>query len=92
MTKSMMAFIPCLKIREFCLTRIKQGHLYWVNVDPHAGHEEGGHNKTLGNIRRPVVVASNHQYNQGGMSIVSPITTKNEQSRYLLPILVKRML
>jgi len=71
-------------------TPIKQGHLYWVDAEPHAGHEEGGHRKAQGNIRRPVVVVSNNQYNQSGMSIVFPITTKNEHSRYLLPILVKR--
>lgn len=69
--------------------QIKQGHIYWVNVEPHAGHEEGGHNVHRRNIRRPVVVISNNQYNQGGMSIVFPITSKQERSRYLLPVIVK---
>lgn len=71
-------------------TLIKQGHLYWVDSEPHAGHEEGGHHPQKGNIRRPVVVVSNNQYNQTGMSIVFPITSKQRASRYLLPILVKR--
>jgi len=71
-------------------TPIKQGHLYWVDCEPHAGHEEGGHNIYTGNIRRPVVVVSNDQYNQEGMSIVFPITSKQRVSRYLLPILAKK--
>ncbi|WP_156166927.1 type II toxin-antitoxin system PemK/MazF family toxin [Levilactobacillus koreensis] len=41
-------------------TPIKQGHLYWVDCEPHAGHEEGSHNIYTGNIRRPVVVVSNN--------------------------------
>lgn len=69
---------------------IKQGHLYWVDCEPHAGHEEGGHMATAGNIRRPVVVVSNNKYNDAGMSIVFPITSKKQVSRYLLPILAKK--
>ncbi|WP_125581184.1 type II toxin-antitoxin system PemK/MazF family toxin [Levilactobacillus cerevisiae] len=69
---------------------IRQGHLYWVDCEPHAGHEEGGHNQQTGNIRRPVVVVSNDTYNREGMSIVFPITSKRLRSRYLLPILAKR--
>lgn len=71
-------------------TRIKQGQLYWVDAEPHAGHEEGGHSHLAGNIRRPVVVVSNEQYNQSGMAIVFPVTSKKQHSRYLLPVMAKR--
>ncbi len=42
----------------------QQGDLIFIDVEPHAGHEEGGHNPTSGNIRLPLVVLSNDGYNQ----------------------------
>lgn len=70
--------------------QIKQGQVYWVDVEPHAGREEGGHNAMTGNIRRPVIVVSNNHYNHAGMALVFPITSKRRKSRYLLPIMLKR--
>jgi len=71
-------------------TRIKPGEFYWVDAEPHAGHEEGGHNQKNGNVRRPVVVVSNEAYNQYGMSIVFPVTSKRQINRYLLPVMAKK--
>lgn len=65
---------------------IKQGGIYWIDAEPHAGHEQGGNNPKSGNIRRPVIVVSNSIYNSQGLSIVFPITSSNKKSRYLLPV------
>lgn len=70
--------------------RIKQGGIYWIDAEPHAGREEGGHNVQTGNIKRPVVVVSNDHYNRTGMSIVFPITSTKKDSRYLLPVDLKK--
>jgi len=70
-------------------TLIRQGQLYWVDAEPHAGKEEGGHNRQNGNIRRPVVVVSNDSYNRVGLSIVFPVTSKRQINRYLMPVMAK---
>jgi hypothetical protein len=31
----------------------KQGDLIFIDAEPHAGHEEGGHRPQSGHIRRP---------------------------------------
>ncbi|MCI1913278.1 MAG: type II toxin-antitoxin system PemK/MazF family toxin [Schleiferilactobacillus harbinensis] len=69
---------------------IRQGSVYWVDTEPHAGREEGGHSPEENNDRRPVVVVSNNQYNGSGIALVFPITTKKRRSRYLLPIQLKK--
>ncbi|MFD1317443.1 type II toxin-antitoxin system PemK/MazF family toxin [Loigolactobacillus zhaoyuanensis] len=69
---------------------IKQGGIYWVTAEPHAGHEEGGHALNNDNIRRPVVVVSNNRYNQAKMALVFPITSVQKKSRYLLSIKLKK--
>lgn len=69
---------------------IEQGKVYWVDAEPHAGREEGGHSPKSGNIRRPVLVISNNRYNIGGMALVFPITSKKQKSRYLLPLNLKK--
>lgn len=71
-------------------TSIVQGAIYWVDAEPHAGHERGGHDQKSGNVRRPVMVVSNNRYNQGGMALVFPITSKQRESRYLMPIQLKK--
>ena len=70
--------------------RIKQGGIYWIDAEPHSGREEGDHNLQTGNIKRPVVVVSNDHYNRTGMSIVFPITSTKKDSRYLLPVDLKK--
>lgn len=67
----------------------KQGDLIFIDAEPHAGHEEGGHNPQQGNIRRPMVIISNDGYNrQLGMVVCMPITSKTKSDRRIyLPII-----
>ncbi|MFD1420571.1 type II toxin-antitoxin system PemK/MazF family toxin [Lactiplantibacillus songbeiensis] len=56
------------------MTVPKQGDLVWIEAEPHAGHEYGGHSE--GNIRRPMLVVSTDVYNQRtGMIVGFPITS-----------------
>ncbi|MDO7803706.1 type II toxin-antitoxin system PemK/MazF family toxin [Lactiplantibacillus pentosus] len=58
-------------------TAPKQGDLIWIDAEPHAGHEYGGHDKTNHNIRRPMLVISSDIYNQRtGMIVGFPITSQ----------------
>ena len=53
----------------------KQGDIIWIDAEPHAGREEGGHNPQSGNIQRPAIVISNNAYNQKtGLVICMPLT------------------
>jgi len=53
----------------------KQGDIIWIDAEPHAGREEGGHRPKSGNIQRPAVVISNDAYNQKtGFVICMPLT------------------
>lgn len=53
----------------------KQGDLIWIDAEPHAGHEYGGH-QPLTNIRRPMLVTSSESYNRiTGMVAGFPITS-----------------
>ncbi|WP_063558339.1 type II toxin-antitoxin system PemK/MazF family toxin [Lacticaseibacillus paracasei] len=53
----------------------RQGDLIWIDSEPHAGHEYGGHNASLGNTYRPMLVVSDAAYNQRtGMIVGFPIT------------------
>lgn len=52
-----------------------QGDLIWIDAEPHAGHEYGGH--SVENIRRPMLVMSSSLYNRRtGMVVGFPITSK----------------
>lgn len=54
----------------------KQGDLIWIDAEPHAGHEYGGHEPT-NNIRRPMLVTSSESYNRiTGMVAGFPITSQ----------------
>lgn len=54
-----------------------QGDLIWINAEPHAGHEYGGHDIEQHNIRRPMLVVSSDIYNQRtGMIVGFPITSQ----------------
>ena len=54
----------------------QQGDLIWIDAEPHAGHEYGGHNAN--NIRRPMLVVSSTLYNsRSGMVVGFPITSKD---------------
>ncbi|WEV43824.1 type II toxin-antitoxin system PemK/MazF family toxin [Lactobacillus sp. ESL0684] len=55
----------------------KQGDLIWIDAEPHAGHEYGGHARDINNIRRPMLVVSSDIYNERtGMVVGFPITSK----------------
>jgi mRNA interferase MazF len=79
---------------------IRQGNIFWVDSEPHAGREFGGHNSKVNNIRRPVVVVSGDMFNraQQPFVVVVPVTSgsssKEAQNRLendplALPILIK---
>ncbi|ALB28727.1 type II toxin-antitoxin system PemK/MazF family toxin [Companilactobacillus heilongjiangensis] len=54
----------------------KQGDIVWIDAEPHAGHEYGGHD-SKDNIRRPMLVISSDTYNRRtGMITGFPITFK----------------
>lgn len=57
-----------------------QGNLTVIDAEPHKGREYGGHDKQLGNIRRPMIILSNSKYNQlTGMVMGMLITSTNRQ-------------
>ncbi|MFD1471955.1 type II toxin-antitoxin system PemK/MazF family toxin [Companilactobacillus mishanensis] len=46
----------------------KQGDIIFIDSEPHARHEYGGHDPQSGNIQRPMIVLSSDAYNvQSGM-------------------------
>ncbi|WP_125713244.1 type II toxin-antitoxin system PemK/MazF family toxin [Companilactobacillus kedongensis] len=52
----------------------KQGDIMFIDAEPHAGVELGGHD----NIRRPIVVLSSSEYNRStGLISGMPITSHN---------------
>jgi mRNA interferase MazF len=34
------------------MVKIRQGDIVYLDADPHAGHEMGGHSPATGNVRR----------------------------------------
>jgi len=70
------------------MVNLKQGDIIFIDSEPHAGREEGGHDPQRGNIRRPLVVLSNDAYNAKTKMIVGmPITSKMiNDRRIFLPI------
>jgi mRNA interferase MazF len=57
-----------------------RGEVWNVDLDPVMGHEQGG--------RRPALVVSVDQFNQGssGLVLVVPISTKDKRVRTQVPI------
>lgn len=69
----------------------KQGDLIWIDAEPHAGHEYGGHNAKDGNNRRPMLVISDEIYNRRthmivGFPITSSILAQNMPSATIMKI------
>lgn len=55
------------------------GDIVWIDLDPQAGHEQGGH--------RPGVVLSPATYNgPTGLAICVPLTTRVKGYRFEVPI------
>jgi mRNA interferase MazF len=48
----------------------ERGDLVWIDLDPHAGHEQAG--------RRPALILSPREYNAAsrGLALICPISTK----------------
>lgn len=68
----------------------KKGDIIIADAEPHSGHEMGGYNSKVGNIRRHYVVMSTTAYNEAThMFIGMPITTADyaNNPRYM-PILI----
>ncbi|WP_288760335.1 type II toxin-antitoxin system PemK/MazF family toxin [uncultured Lacticaseibacillus sp.] len=67
---------------------VHQGDLVWIDAEPYAGHEQGGHDPEHGNIRRPMIVISTSSYYQyTGLIIGMPIThAKSNQEQIRPPI------
>jgi len=55
-----------------------EGDVIWIELDPQAGCEQKGH--------RPAVVVSPMSYNQRGLAIICPITTKVKGYPFELPL------
>ncbi len=57
----------------------ERGDIIWINFDPQAGHEQGGH--------RPAVVLTTRAYNEKiGLLICVPMTSKVKGIRFEVPI------
>lgn len=60
-----------------------QGDIIFIDAEPHAGHELDGHSMETENIRRPMVVLSNSDYNKStGLISAMPITSHNFFGNY----------
>jgi len=58
---------------------IEQGSIIFIDYEPHAGHEFGGHDPKSGNIRRPMIVISNVAYNeQTGLVLGMGVTSNSK--------------
>lgn len=56
-----------------------QGDVVWINMSPHAGHEQGGH--------RPAVVLSHYGYNKrSGLAVVCPVTRRQKGYPFEVPL------
>jgi len=59
----------------------RRGELYWANLNPVKGHEQGG--------RRPVLIIQNDIGNQySPITIVAPLTTSFEKRAYPIEVRV----
>ncbi|AUV74096.1 transcriptional regulator (plasmid) [Lactiplantibacillus plantarum subsp. plantarum] len=69
---------------------VEQGSIIWIDSEPHAGYEFGGHDPEHGNIRRPMVVLSNTDYNKSTDYVIGMLVTHHlfQDRRLYLPILI----
>ena len=57
----------------------EQGDLVWLDFDPRAGHEQGGH--------RPALILSPRRYNSKvGLALACPITTRGKGFPWETPL------
>jgi len=68
----------------------KQGDLIWIDAEPHAGIEYGGHDPSSNNNRRPMLVVSDIIYNTNtGMIVGFPITSSKTPENFPSSVLIK---
>jgi mRNA interferase MazF len=60
----------------------ENGDILIVNLSPTSGHEQGG--------TRPVVVISNTDFNQSGMALTCPITSRTRNNFFEVKIDTKK--
>jgi len=66
---------------------VHQGDLIFIDAEPHAGHEIGGHDLEKNNIRRPFLVMSRSSYsNKSGLVIGLAITHVHRESPFRFSI------
>ncbi|WP_390407309.1 type II toxin-antitoxin system PemK/MazF family toxin [Lacticaseibacillus jixiensis] len=53
----------------------KQGDIIFIDAEPHAGKEFGGHNPETNNNRRPMIVLSNSDYNHATKMVIGMVVT-----------------
>ncbi|WP_243682034.1 type II toxin-antitoxin system PemK/MazF family toxin [Lacticaseibacillus manihotivorans] len=53
----------------------KQGDIIFIDSEPHAGKEFGGHDPEQNNTRRPMIVLSNTDYNHGTKMVIGMLVT-----------------
>lgn len=58
---------------------IEQGSIIYIDYEPHSGHELGGHDLKNGNIRRPMIVISNRNYNEKTGLVLGMGVTSNSK-------------
>lgn len=59
----------------------KQGDFVFMDAEPHAGREIGGHDVDSGNVRRPFLILSRHSFNaKTGLVYAMAITSKHRKS------------
>lgn len=69
------------------MIEIKQGDIVYIDAEPHAGHEMGGHDPQAKNIRRPFLVVSRSTYQKRSRLIVGlAMTHRHRNSAFRFPI------
>lgn len=53
---------------------MERGDIYFVDLDPTAGHEQRGH--------RPIIIVTPGPFNQLGLQLVAPITSSGAFARH----------
>ena len=53
----------------------KQGDIIYIDAEPHAGKEFGGHNPEQKYTRRPMIVLSNTDYNHATKMVIGMLVT-----------------
>ena len=66
------------EVKKYDQNTPKQGDIVFVDAEPHLGKEYGGHNFNNGNIRRPLIVLSNDDYNEATGMVIGMFVTSSD--------------